>query len=171
MTIAKFLFNDAQAVRAQISAMLINYPDLADDADLMADMIEGSTDLHHILERALGARQEALMMVDAIKTREDALSERRSRYERQADGIKKIMQMLMESAGQDKVTLPEATLSITKAREVVNVFDVDQLPQGFFKTERKADKKAILEAFKDGGHIPPGAEIVMGDCGLMVRTK
>jgi Gp157 protein len=168
---AKFLFNDAQAVRAQISAMLIHYPDLADDAELMADMIEGSTDLHRILERALNARQEALTMATAIKEREAAMSERRARYERQADGIKKIMQMLMESAGQDKVTLPEATLSITKARETVNIIDVDQLPQGFFRTERKADKKAILEAFKDGGHVPPGAEIAMGECGLTVRTK
>lgn len=170
MTIAKFLFNDAHAARAQISAMLINYPDLANDADLMADMIEGSTDLHRILERALGARQEALMMVDAIKSREDALSERRARYERQADGIKKIMQMIMESAGQDKVTLPEGTLSITKAREGVNVFDAEQLPQGYFKTERKADKKAILAALTSGNPIP-GAELTIGDCGLTVRTK
>lgn len=170
MTIAKFLFNDAQAVRAQISAMLINYPDLADDADLMADMIEGSTDLHRILERALNARQEALTMATAIKERETAMSERRSRYERQAAGITKVMQTLMEQSCQFKVTLPEATLSLTKAREGVNVFDAEQLPQGYFKTERKADKKAILAALVSGNPIP-GAELTLGDCGLTVRTK
>lgn len=168
---AKFLFNDAKAVRAQISALLIHYPDIADDADLMADMIEGETDLHRILERALNARQEALTMATAIKEREAAMEERRQRYERQADGIKKIIQMLMESAGQDKVTLPEATLSISKARKAVNILNVNDLPQGFYTVERKADKKAIMEAYNDGGHVPPGAEIVTGECGLTVRTK
>jgi hypothetical protein len=47
---------------------------------------------------------------------------------------------------------------------------MDALPQGFFKTERKALSKEILAALKAGEKIP-GAEIRIGEAGLMVRTK
>ncbi len=80
------------------------------------------------------------------------------------------MLQLMEAAQQDKVTLAEATLSITKPRTSVQVLDIDALPQGFFRNERKpltTEIKAALE----GGDKVPGAELVLGSSGLMVRTK
>jgi hypothetical protein len=166
----KFLFNDAQAVRAQINGLLAKHPEMAEDVELLADMIEGETDLLKILDKAVSARQEAVTLAEAIKGRETELSERRKRMERQADVIKQTIQTLMEVAGQEKITLPEATLSITKARTSVNVTDVEALPQGFFKTERKALSKEIKTALEAGERIP-GAELVMGDCGLMIRTK
>lgn len=167
---AKFLFNDAQAVKAQINAFIAQYPEIAEDTVLLADMLEGETDLHSMLQKALTCRLEAEGMVTSIKQRETDLTERRKRYERQSASIKTIIQTLMECAGQDKVTLPEATLSITKARESVNVINVNDLPQGYFAIERKADKKAIMDALKAGEQIP-GAEIALGDCGLTIRTK
>lgn len=166
----KFLFNDAKAVQAQINALLARYPEMAEDVELLTDMIEGETDLQRILEKAVAARQEAVCMAEAIKLREGDLTERRKRMERQADTIKRTIQTLMEVAGQDKITLPEATLSITAARISVNVTDLDALPQGFFKTERKALSKEIKAALEAGESVP-GAELMMGDCGLMIRTK
>lgn len=166
----KFLFNDAKAVQAQINALMVRYPEMAEDVELLSDMIEGETDLHRILEKAVSARQDAVSMAEAIKSRESDLTERRKRFERQADTIKRTIQTLMEVAGQDKVAIPEATLSITSARTSVNVVDVDALPQGFFKTERKALSKEIKTALEAGEKVP-GAELVMGDCGLTIRTK
>lgn len=166
----KFLFNDAKAVQAQINVLLARYPEMADDIDLLADMIEGETDLLRILEKAVSARQEAVSMAEAIKSREGDLSERRKRFERQADSIKRTIQALMEVAGQDKITLPEATISITSARTIVNVMDLEALPQGFFKSERKALSKEIKTALEAGEKIP-GAELVLGDNGLMIRTR
>lgn len=166
----KFLFNDAQAVRAQINGLMAKYPEMAEDVELLSDMIEGETDLLRILEKAVAARQEAVCMAEAIKLRENELNERRKRMERQADAIKRTIQTLMEVAGAEKITLPEATLSITAARTSVNVTDIEALPQGFFKTERKALSKEIKTALEAGERIP-GAELMMGDCGLMIRTK
>lgn len=163
-------FKDAQFVRTQIQSLIAAYPELEEDAALLADMIDGETDLHRILEKLLNERREAETMASAIKEREGDLNERRKRYERKADGVKKIMLQLMETAQQDKVTLTEATLSITKPRESVEITDIDALPQGMFKTERKALSKEILAALKAGDKIP-GAEIRIGEAGLMVRTR
>lgn len=167
---SSFLFKDAQFVRTQIQALIAAYPELEEDATLLADSVEGETDLYRILEKLLNERREAETMATAVKEREGDLSERRKRYERKADGVKKIMLQLMEAAQQDKVTLTEATLSITKPRESVEVTDLDAIPQGFFKTERNALSKEIMAALKAGEKIP-GAEIRIGEAGLMVRTK
>lgn len=165
-----YLNLDAQMVKTQIEALKREYPELAEDEAFAAEVWEAETDLHRILERALERRQEAKSMEAAIGERIKAMGERKSRYGRQGDAMTKLMQSLMECAHQDKITLPEATLSITKPRESVNVTNVDELPQGYFQTIRQADKKALKDALMRGDQIP-GAELALGDSGLMVRTK
>lgn len=165
-----FVFKDAQAVRTQILALIATYPELEEDATLLADSLEGETDLHRVLEKLLGERREAETMASAIKEREGDMQERRKRFERKSAGVKKIMLQLMEAAQQEKITLPEATLSITKPRVSVDVTDIDALPQGFFRTERKPLTAEIKTALESGNSIP-GAQLVMGDVGLTVRVK
>jgi hypothetical protein len=165
-----YVFKDAEVVKAEISRLLTVYPEIVEDVELLADSIEGETGLYKILERALSARQEADMMASAIKDREAALKERRERYERQGDAYKYLMLSLMQYAEQDKVTLVEGTLSVTKPRSSVGIEDVNQLPQGFYKTERVADKKAIKEAIDAGAEVP-GAYMQTGEAGLTIRVK
>ncbi len=80
------------------------------------------------------------------------------------------MLSMMQYASQDKVTLTEATLSITKPRTSVCVEDANQLPQGYYQTERVADKKAIKAAI-DAGETIPGASLKTGEAGLTIRVK
>lgn len=161
---------EADFVRSQIDALLCAYPDLEDDIGFLADVLEAETDLHRVLEKLLGERREAETMASAIKEREGDMQERRKRFERKSAGVKKIILQLMEAAQQEKITLPEATLSITKPRVSVDVTDIDALPQGFFKTERKALTAEIKTALESGSEVP-GAQLVMGDVGLTVRVK
>lgn len=165
-----YIFKDAAVVKAQISRLLTDYPEIGEDIELLADSLEGETGLYKILERALSARQEALSMATAIKERETGLKERRERYERQGDAYKALMLSMMQYAEQEKVTLVEATLSITKPRSSVSVEDASQLPQGYYKTERVADKKAIKDAIEAGSEIP-GAYMQQGEAGLTIRVK
>lgn len=165
-----FVFNDAQFVRTQINALIAAYPELEEDATLLADALEGETGLHEILTRLLVERREAETMASAIKEREADLVERRKRFERKADGMKKIMLKLMEASQQDKVVLTEATLSVTKPRTSVEVIDAEALPQGFFRIERKPLSSEIKDAL-ESGHPVPGASLSLGNPGLMVRTK
>lgn len=167
---SKFVFKDAEVVKAEINRLLTVHPDIAEDVELLADSIEGETGLYEILEKALSARQEADMMVSAIKEREAALEARRKRYEAQSAAYKALMLSLMQYASQDKVTLVAATLSISKGRTSVEVENEDDLPQGTYSTKRVPDKAAIKRMIEAGETIP-GASLKTSDDGLTIRTR
>ena len=166
----RFLYVDAQNVKAQIHALLEIYPELAEDDGLRLDMLEGETDLHGILARALDNKREAETMVAAIDQRMMDLASRKARYERQAKAMRHLIKGIMESAGQTKITLPEASLSIRDGQPSVHVTDVNALPQGFYHVERKADKARLKPALL-AGEIIPGAELVIGETSLTIRLK
>jgi hypothetical protein len=165
-----YLFREAGIVRNQIEALKALYPEMTEDADLLAGMIEGETDLGRVLDKVLSFVRDAQTNAAATKARKDEMGERQKRFERQEQSGRKIILQLMEAAGQARMVLPEATLSITAARTSVNITDVNDLPQGFYATERKPLSNEIKTALEKGERIP-GAELVMGECGLMVRTK
>ena len=166
----QYLFLDAAFVKAELGKLLAEYPELETDEELRADAIEGETDAHKIISRALEARQEAETLAGAIKAREVDLSARRSRYERKSDAMKSLIRSIMQAAQLSKLTLPEATLSITSPRQTVVVEDLEALPQGYFKTVKQADKTAIKSALEQGNEIP-GAVLATGISGLTILTK
>lgn len=165
-----YLQADASYVKKAVHDLLTAYPELAEDEELKLDTLEGETDFNRIVTRCLNERLEADTLAKAIKEREGELRERRSRFERKADAMKKLIKDMMDSADIDKLTLPEATLSVTSPRTSVNVLDVEELPQGYYKTTRSADKTAIKSALEAGETIP-GAELALGESGLTIRTK
>lgn len=167
---AQFLHVDAEYVKARIADLMAAYPELADDEVLKLDMFEAETDLFAILTKALAQRSEAESMVSAIKERASDLEARKARFTRQSEAMKKLIKSLMEAAGEGKIVLPEATLSITKGHEKIIVDDVDALVQGFYRTERIADKAAIKTALDAGSEVP-GAHKETGETSLVVRTK
>lgn len=166
----QYLHLDAQFVKAEIAKLVEAHPELADDEALRLDTIEGETNAYRIIERALEQRQEAEMMAGAVQVRLVEMSERQGRFVRKSEAMKSLIKSIMKAARLPKLTLPEATISITKARETVGIIDIDELPQGFFKTIRQADKAAIKDALA-GGQDVPGAALVIGAEGLMIRTK
>ena len=165
-----YVFQDARAVRSQIVSLISIYPELAEDAELLADTVEGETDFERVAEKVLDFIRDAETLAAAVKARKDDIAERQKRYERQADSGRKVMLSLLKAARMDRVTLAEATISITKPRDGVSITDLDALPQGFFRSERKALPKEILAAIKSGETVP-GAELARGESGLMIRTK
>lgn len=165
-----YIFRDADIIRKQIEALKALYPEITEDADLLADTLEGQTNLDMILVRLIEFVRDAETMAAAVKFRKDEIAERQKRFERQAESGRKIIQQIMESAHQTKVVLPEATLSILPARPKVEILNADELPQGFFRTERKPLSKEILAALKEGQPVP-GAELVMGDDSLRIGAK
>lgn len=165
-----YLQVDIASFKAHVADLLAAYPELVEDEDLRADTFEGETELHALVQRLLKIKIDADAMAAAVKAVKQDNADRQSRFERKADGAKKLMQSVMQAADLPKLMLPEATISITKPRTKVNVTDVNALPQGFFVTERKA-KSAEIKAALEAGEQVPGAELALGDEGLMVRTK
>lgn len=166
----QYLYLDAAFVKAEIAKLIASNPELEEDETLRFDTIDGETNATRIIERALAEQQGAEMMVGAVKAREIDLAARRGRYERKSEAMRSLIKSIMRAAQLDKITLTEASLSLTKARQTVGIEDLDQLPQGYFKTTRQADKAAIKSALDKGEQIP-GAFLVTGEIGLTVRTK
>lgn len=165
-----YLALDVKQLEREIASLLEAYPELADDEELRADVLEGETDLEHIASRIVRRRNLARANVTGIKDVIGDLKDRQDRFQRQEDAMKAILKRVLSLAGTDKLTLPEATISITKPRESVEVLDANALPQGFFATIRQPDKKAIGEALKAGETVP-GAALTFGEAGVTIRTK
>lgn len=165
-----YIFKDAMALRSQISGLIALYPELEEDAQLLSDTIDGETNFERVAERVLEFIREAETMSSAVKERKDTMAERQKRYERQSESGRRILLSLMKTARVDKVVLTEATISLTKPRDGVSITDLDALPQGFFRSERKALPKEILAAIKSGETVP-GAELATGEGGISIRTK
>lgn len=159
-------FDIAQLSQA-IDAILIQFPELAQDELLRADMLEAETDLHDVLAKLVGLSNDAAAMALAIKMRSGDLSERKARYERQEEGLRSLIQTIMERADLPKVTLPEATLSVSYRKPSPLVVDEAALPDEFCKIKRLPDMAKIKEA----GTLPPGCTMSNGKNFLTVRTK
>lgn len=159
---------DADFARAQVSALLAQYPELAADEEVLLSALEGETDFEAVMARLVHAFLDAVAMKEALATRLSNLRERSARFDRQAETFKAMMQRLMDASGLRKLTLPEATLSIRQGSESVNVVDERMLPQGYFV--RTPDKTAIKAALKAGEPLP-GVELVTGEPSLSIRTK
>jgi hypothetical protein len=167
---ADYLAMDAATVARHVEALYAAFPELAEDEALRADMVEGETDLHRVVSRALDHRMEARTMVKAMAERRSDLAERSSRWQRREDAMDVLIKGLMDIAGLEKLVLPEATISVNKARASVEITDESELPQGFVKLIRQPDKTAIGDALKAGAEVP-GASLAYGEPSLTVRTK
>lgn len=165
-----FIQVDIADFKAHVAALLAAYPELSEDDELREDMIAGETDMVPLIERLLRRKLDADTMASAIKERKADIAERQVRYERQSDGYRALIKSVMIAADLDKVTLPDATVSVTKPRVTVEITDEASLPQGFVEVKRVPRKAEIKKALEAGEEIP-GAVLGLSEEGLMVRSR
>ncbi|TYR75543.1 siphovirus Gp157 family protein [Rossellomorea vietnamensis] len=105
--------------------------------------------------------------VDALKAEEKRLADRRRGLEGKVSNLKEYLQNQLEVAGLDKVKRPTLTVSIQNNPPSVKVIDEKLLSDYMIPVDPKLDKKAILEALKDGREVN-GAEL-MRTRGVRIR--
>lgn len=159
---------DARVLEAELAALFYAYPELADDSELRADTLEGSTNIHDTLARLVAAAQDAKHMAAAVTDRIGELQGRKSRYERRNEAMRALLFRLLKLAGLPRIQLPDATLSVGKGRDRVEITDVALLPDNVVRLERVPDKRAVGELLKAGPVA--GAEMVAGGEVLTVRV-
>lgn len=161
---------DVQLIELEIARLVEEYPDLADDADLRADMIEGSTAAYDVLDRILDRYREAEADEVAVTSRMDRLAGRRMAAEKRGAAMRRLALRIMTAADLRTMKLPEGTLSRVKGREGVEVLSEDELPEWAFsvKVNKQPSKTAIKQAL-DAGIVVPGAALKVGDETLQVR--
>ena len=157
-------------VQHQIANLMISYPELSDDPILRADMIEGATNLHELLTQLVETREDAKASIVGIKSRTDDLGQRKARMERRKEAAEQMIFKLMELAGEKKIPLPVATLSIGAARAKVIVTDESLIPDAYCVSKREPKKSEIKDAL-DRGEAIAGCELSNGGEQLSIRVK
>jgi hypothetical protein len=161
---------DVTLIELELTNLLAEYPELAEDETLRADMVEGSTAAYDVLDRILTKYREAQSDEVGITERMNRLEDRRAAADKRTQAMKRLALRLMTAGDLKSVKLPEGTLSRVKGRESIEVTDESSLPEWAFtvKVDKKASKKTIGEAL-DAGIAVPGAQRVVGDETLQVR--
>ncbi|WP_234851305.1 siphovirus Gp157 family protein [Sinorhizobium meliloti] len=145
-----------------------------DDAELVADTIEGETNLMEAIEEAIAELDECDVLVTGLKSKEAEFEARRKAIEKRAERIRALIEQAMLATDQTSLKLPTATLSLTKRAPGLIVNSEADIPSRFFvEQERpapKLDKKALAAAIKAGEQVP-GANLDNGSISLSVRRK
>lgn len=139
-----------------------------DDEQVFFDTLEGETDVMEIAGRLIARRVEAQASRDAMKAVAQTYSERAKRFDRTADACTAALGKLLDAIGEQKLPHALGTVSRTKPRERAEVYDETAIPSQLCK--RVPDTSAI-KAQLEAGEDVPGARLVMGEPGVMVRVK
>lgn len=159
---------DARKLQAEIAGLLQQYPELAEDEDLRADTLEG-VGLDEVLSKLVGAAQDAKFMATATADRIGELQARKSMFERRNEAMRTLLFRVLKAADLPRRVLPEATVSIGKGRDKVEITDESKLPKWALRVTTSPDKTAIKERL-DAGKKVPGAEILTGGETLTLRV-
>lgn len=157
---------DLEKIRIKqiVEAIQAAYPD---DEQLLADTIEGETELYTIAERLLSANEHDSAMLDALTAQIADRQSRKARFKSRVDARRELILELMQLAKTDKMELPEATISVRKINPKMTIVDADMVPDSYCTFVRKPDMAAIKAATI---HVT-GTTMDNGGYGLTVRTK
>ena len=157
---------EAEAART----LLLNLRDVIGDDDATAqDMIEGETSLMEAIDAALDRLNEIDAFTEAITAMRKKLGERSERLENQAERIRTSLSLALSMSGLRKVERPIGTLSLRAVAPAATITNEADIPSQFWKAQPpKLDKKAILDALKDGVTIA-GAELSNGGETISIR--
>ena len=157
----------------EIALLCLEHPELYDDAALRADVLEGETDAFSVLSRLADRIREDETLEAALAERAARIKERKDRLARHSEGLRTLALRIMSAAHLQKVTLPEATLSVRAVPPKVEVADPDAFLRAYPKYQRVKYEvdKTKLKADLAAGIACVGARLTNGSETLTVNTK
>jgi hypothetical protein len=165
------LETQVNALRLQIEALLREYPELADDEFLRADMLDGETDLRDVLTILHRMIEDTKALREGTQPRIDDLMARSRRFQKRIDFGRDLIAKILETANLKKLELAEATFSLRKGYpQLVGDPDPNVLPDELVKIARTADRKKIKEALEQGQAVE-GCSLSNAPPMLTIRIK
>lgn len=145
-----------------------------DDAELVADTIEGETNLREAIGVALEEIDEWTVLHDGLEAKIARDQTRLSIIDKRVDRVRAaIERALIASELPMPLQLPTATISLSKRKPQAVIDDEALIPARFFTQPEppapKLDKKALAAALAEG--TLPGAHLDNGSVSLTVRRK
>ena len=141
--------------RAAIERMAEMIAPMCDgDEELLANMMEGETDLYSVVGRIHEQIARDGEMLEGIKVRKAAIAEREGRIKARAERFKEQVGILLRAARLSKIELPEVTYSVRDGKAKLVVVDADAVPPEFCRVKTEPDKALINESFADTEALP-----------------
>ena len=168
---AKMLEQDTTTLRQHIEALLRDYPDLAEDEILRADMLEGETDIREIVTQIYRLIDDAKALIDGTTNRMDELAARRGRFKQRMEFGRDLILKIFDSAQVRKLELPEVTVSLRSNKPVlIGDRDPRELPDQYVKVAYSLDRTKIREAI-EGGVVIDGFTLSNAPPSLVLKVK
>jgi hypothetical protein len=151
-----------------IEALLRQFPELAEDEELLADTIEGATDADAVMSRiALRIREEDAQIV-AMKSLASLYKDRADDAEARKAALRRAALTLLSRTGLQSWRRPEGTFYVIAPRASVDIHTPEDVPSQLCKVEVRPDKKAIQAAL-EAGETVPGCVLSRGTASLGLR--
>ncbi len=123
-----------------------------EDMALLADTIEGETDLFEAIDIALAEIDETEVLVSGLKEKEGQFSQRRRAMEERIRRFRSLIEQAMAITELPKLRRPAATLTLRKLPPDVVVMTEADIPSEFFVPQPppppKLDKAALKRALE-----------------------
>ena len=154
--------------RIQVEAIASHLRDqLDDDERAYLDTLEGETDMFEWVRRLLDRIEADEGMGMALAEQISDRTLRKKRCETRISASREAITALLDCAKLDKLTLPEATVSVRKVAPKLIIVDEAAIPDNLCKLIRKPDMAAIKES---ADHVP-GTIMDNGGTSLTIRRK
>ena len=140
------------------------------DAATFFDTLDGETNIGDLIETLILSKADAEANQIGAKKVADDFTARVNRMAHRQKSISTVLGRILDAMGEKKIVHQLATISRTKPRESVVVFDEKEVPTQLCKTVVTPDKAAIKKQL-EAGEAVPGARLEKGAAGLTIRIK
>jgi Siphovirus Gp157 len=159
-----------KTIEQEIQNLLLQYPELSDDEQLRADMLEGATSAHDYLRFLVKRVGETEGYYAGTKSYVGTLQDRMDRLKSTVGMYRALIRRLMEKADLSKVQLDIATLNMQPSGRKVVITDEDLLPEDCLRKFTEPNKTIIGDRLKAGETVP-GAELSNAEPHLVIKTR
>lgn len=132
------------------------------DEDVAADIVEGQTDLHETMQKAVFLVTQDETHMEAIDEHIKKLKDRKERLAQRAKMTRVAIAVAMQVAAKKSFPTPIGTVSRKATPVSVEITNEAEIPSRFWVTgDPKLSKKDLLSALKDlkEGETIPGAKL------------
>lgn len=123
------------------------------DPELIADMIEGETDLFGLRDWSIRKYMEEKALSESIAERIKTLTARKAACEGRADKMRLLVTDCMNIIGDKTYRGTDATITVSSQKPRLVVTDESLIPEKFWRVKRELNKIALNEAHKNGEAI------------------
>ncbi len=142
-----------------------------DDDRLVLDTLEGETDLFAMLSRLLAQVEDDEGQIAILKEQIDARKFRIAAAEARVARGRSMIGKLMDFAQQDKIVLPEATLSRRIVPAKLEVANKDAVPREMQREKLEPDAAKIAAEYADADTLPNWLSRIPESKSITVRRK